>query len=75
MNKEYPFKVYGNPPKTLLNACLKYADKIDEVGNEGTDGYWIYCKSGYWNPHLECTVIHEHTVNDCIWQLPLIEKQ
>jgi hypothetical protein len=69
---QWPFKTYGSPPVTLLKACLKYADKISEIGNEGEDGYWINIKYGFWNPHLECTVIHEHTIKDCLWQLPLI---
>jgi hypothetical protein len=47
---ELPFKTYGNPPRTLINACLKHADKIEEVGNEGEDGYWVYMKAGFWNP-------------------------
>ena len=62
---DLPFKTYGNPPKTLVNACLKYADKIEEVGNEGDDGYWVYIKPGFWNPSFEVMCIHEHTVKDC----------
>lgn len=67
-------KTYGNPPKTLIKACEKYADKIDEVGNEGVEGYWIQLKPGWYNPHLECATIHEWTIRDCLWQLPLIKE-
>ena len=68
-NQNGEIKTYGNPPKSLLKACEKYADKIDEVGNEGDDGYWIYCRAGFINAPMEVHCIHEHTVQDCIRQL------
>lgn len=65
-------KTYGNIPKTLLKACQKHADKIEEIGNEGDDGYWIYLKQRFYNPIIEAHCIHEYTVKACIDQLPSI---
>lgn len=70
---EWPFKTYGSPPITLLKACLKYADRISEVGNEGEDGYWIYTSNGFVNNLDEVHCIHEYTVKDCISKLPNIQ--
>ncbi len=64
--------IQSDIPKTLASACQKYSDRIESVEYEGDDGYWIYMKSGWWNPHLESSMIHEHTVKACLWQLPLI---
>lgn len=68
-------KTYGTIPKTLLNACLKFQDVIDEIGNEGTDGYWIYTKAGYSNHQMDKVhCIHEYTIARCISQLSSIKK-
>ena len=66
-------KTYGDPPKTLLDACRKHASKIVEIGNEGEDGYWIYLRDGWWNAEASAAVIHEYTVRQCIDSLRFIE--
>jgi hypothetical protein len=62
-------KTSGYIPSTLLAACLRSSDKISEVSNEGEDGYWIYCRDGWWNAEGSVTAIHERTVKDCISML------
>lgn len=52
-------KTYGNPPKTLLKLLSKLGDKIDEVGNEGDDGYWIHLTKGYIDTESGCHTIHQ----------------
>ncbi len=53
--------------KTLLKLKAKYpeiiADLIDETGED--NGYWIYLKSGYVCPEMECGIIHERTIREC----------
>lgn len=66
-------KTYGIIPKSLKAACERHSDKVSEIGNEGSDGYWIYCAPGWWNPLNESSAIHEFTVADCISQLSSLE--
>lgn len=66
-------KTYGNVPKTLIKACERNADKVEQVGNEGSDGYWIYLRAGFWNPEEETVAIHEFTVSDCLDKLRAVE--
>lgn len=62
---------YGNPPKTLVAACQRHAEKIREIGDErgSEDGYWVYLEHGWINPVSGTHAIHEWTVADCISQL------
>lgn len=70
---EYTVKHYGGVPKTLLNYCLKHADKIDEVGREygnrmygNRSDYWVYTRDGFYSPEMESHTIHEDTIKDTI---------
>ncbi len=67
-------KTYGGPPASLLRACERHADKIEQVGNEGEDGYWIYMRAGWWNREAGTAAIHEHSVRDCITALRYIAQ-
>jgi hypothetical protein len=66
-------KTYGCVPRTLLAACIK-SGRVDEVGNEGSDGYWIYLRSGFWSPEDETVAIHEYTVSACLCKLRSVES-
>ena len=35
---------------------------VDEVFNEGEDGWWVHLKQGYKSERLESGLHHEHTV-------------
>ena len=63
-----PFKTYGNPPVRLIRACLKFQDRVREVGAETAtgDGYWIYLKDGWISSRTECSTVHEWTIEDAI---------
>lgn len=65
-------KIARNVPKTLAKVCRRYADKIELVENEGKDGYWIFLKDGYWNPHMELSYIHEWSIRNLLWQIARI---
>ena len=39
---------------------------VDEMFNEGEDGWWIHLKEGYRSMKMECGLIHEDTVSECI---------
>jgi hypothetical protein len=43
---------------------------ISDERNSG-DGYWIYLANGWYNEDFDkgCTIIHEHTVKECLSQL------
>lgn len=62
-------KITGN--KTLDRLAPKYLAAISEVSDERNngDGWWIYLKEPYFNTVLECRIIHEQTLSDCIEQL------
>lgn len=62
-----PFKTYGGAiPTPLMRVCLRHADKIEMVGNEGDDGYWIILSDDWWNAESNTSCIHQWTVKDCI---------
>lgn len=64
---------FGKVPKTLLAACAKRADAVDEVGKDD-DGYWVWLKTGWVCPDMECGTIHEYTVADAIAMLKTIKE-
>jgi hypothetical protein len=60
---------FGN--KTIDRLAPKYLDAISEVSDERNngDGWWIYLKEPFFNAELECNIIHEQVLSDCIKQL------
>jgi heat shock protein HspQ len=48
--------------KTL--AQIKKLPFVDELINEGEDGYWLYLKETYISEDTQCRTIHEHTVRE-----------
>lgn len=61
-------------PKTILSLDKKYFDAIVDFSDERNngDGWWIYLKPPFWNPELECRIIHEQNLASCIKQLKSI---
>ena len=51
-------------PKKLRKLANDH--RIEEIRNEGGDGYWIYLKPGWWLPHMETHCIHEYTQAACL---------
>jgi hypothetical protein len=60
--------------KILDNLNDKYKDAIKDFTDErdNGDGFWIYLKAPFYNEHLECRIIHEQKLTDCINQLKTI---
>jgi len=60
---------FGN--KTVDSLAPKYHAAIDFITDERNngDGWWIYLKEPYFNTNLECAIIHEQTLTECIQQL------
>lgn len=56
--------------KTLTN--IRNHSAVESAVKD-LDGYWIFLKDGYINPHLECGIIHERSLKECISQLNQIE--
>lgn len=58
-------------PKSITNLPERYTDAIADVSDERNngDGWWIYLKEPFFNPHLECRTIHEQKLSSCIEQL------
>lgn len=54
--------------KTIDRLAPKYLAAIDEISDERNngDGFWIYLKEPFFNPQLECCIIHEATITKCI---------
>ncbi len=54
--------------KTIDKLPAKYLNAIEEISNETAngDGWWIYLKPPYINTELECRIIHEQTLAECI---------
>lgn len=54
--------------KTIDALPEKYLNAIDEISDERNngDGWWIYLKKPFFNPQLECRIIHEQKLTDCI---------
>ena len=63
----------GQVPASLLRACEKHVDKIEQIGAEGENGYWIYLRDGWWKEEAQTVAIVEHTVRDCIRALRWIK--
>lgn len=65
--------ITDNPfwPKSIKNLAPKYKAAINEVSDERNngDGWWIYLNPPYFNTNLECAIIHEQSLLDCIQQL------
>lgn len=57
--------------KTLDRLAPKYLDAILKISDERNmgDGWWIYLREPFFNPVLECKIIHEQVLADCIEQL------
>lgn len=57
--------------KSLDNLAAKYKAAIVQATDERNngDGYWIYLQPPYYNADLECRIIHEQKLADCIEQL------
>jgi hypothetical protein len=47
-------KTIDSLPKKYLEAIKAFTDERDNG-----DGYWIYLKEPFYNPELECRIIHE----------------
>ena len=60
---------------TKKQLLKKYAEMIESFEYEGNDGWWIYLKNGYINPHMECGIIHEATLKDVSEQLKCCKKE
>lgn len=73
--REPKLKTYGFMPATLLKACERLADRVDEVGNEGEDGYWIYLRAGWFNPVDGIHAIHEDTIKKCLDKLAGVRQK
>lgn len=60
---------FGN--KTIDRLAPKYQNAIAEISDERNngDGWWIYLNEPFFNPELECRIIHEQLLSDCIEQL------
>lgn len=58
-------------PASIKNLAPKYKAAISEVSDERNngDGWWIYLKEPYFNTGLECNIIHEQQLSECISQL------
>lgn len=54
--------------KTIKSLAKKYQDAVADVSNEtgNGDGWWIYLQEPHFNPQLECSIIHEDTLTECI---------
>lgn len=49
-------KYYGGPiPASLKKFAERNADKIEMIGNEGEDGFWLYLRKGFWTGRFEQT--------------------
>ncbi|KKL04284.1 hypothetical protein LCGC14_2617610 [marine sediment metagenome] len=53
---------YGFVPKTLKTFALRHADIIEEVSEEGVDGYWIELNPGWIDEESGLHQIHEYTI-------------
>jgi hypothetical protein len=53
-------------PKGLLDLEIKYPGIIEEVWNEGKDGYWINLEPGYIDERAGIHMVHEETVRECV---------
>jgi len=60
--------------KTLND--IKKHPAVKYVSDERSvdDGIWIYLKGEYWNPEMECRIIHEQTIPEVIQKLKGIKK-
>ncbi len=60
-------------PKSVNNLASKYTEAIADISDERNngDGWWIYLKEPFFNPDLECRIIHEETLTECIHELKL----
>ena len=60
--------------KTLNN--IKKHKAVESVSDERGigDGVWIYLNDQYWNPDMECRIIHEQTIPEIIQKLKGIIK-
>jgi hypothetical protein len=60
--------------KTLKD--IKKNKAVYCVSDERTngDGLWVYLKREYWNPDMECRIIHEQTTSEVIRRLGGIIK-
>ena len=63
MNEFWPKSINALPEK--FTAAI--ADISDERNNG--DGWWVYLKEPFFNDALECRIIHEAKLSDCIKQL------
>jgi hypothetical protein len=61
--------------KKPIKIPKKYEHMIAEVSDERNngDGVWFYLKSEYWNYEMECGIIHEQTLRECLSQLKYVK--
>jgi hypothetical protein len=54
--------------KTIERLPEKYRNAITSVSDERNngDGWWLYLKPPFWNPEMECRIIHETRLSDCV---------
>ncbi len=54
--------------KMIDNLPEKYRNAINEFSDERSngDGFWIYLKPPFYNSEMECRIIHEQKLSDCI---------
>ena len=54
--------------KNIDSLALKYLAAIKEFSDErdNGNGYWIYLKEPYFNPEMECRIIHEQQIRKVI---------
>lgn len=54
--------------KTINRLAPKYLEAVESVSDERSngDGWWIYLKAPWFNSEMECRIIHEQTLKDCI---------
>ena len=61
---------------TLPKGLTKLAadPRVDEIWDEGDNGYWVYLVPGWINPLHETHSIHEDTQAECLEVFKSIER-
>ncbi len=64
--------------KQIQDYINKHSDKFEswhtEDNNERGLDYWVYCKSPYYCPDMECQTIHEDTVKEALARMKRVIK-
>ena len=59
-------EVMGSGSKILDKLWAKNQDKISDIWNEGSDGWWIDLYPGWWNVDSFVHCVHASTVRDLL---------